>query len=385
MVRKKATFNLDESTHQRLKLSATVQKREMVELVEEALGIYLEWKKMTKTEKNELELYRIAERSGPGRATDADFLYVAKTLNEPHEVLAQLLEYLDGQQYLVVEVNENKTGLRPFRSFPEGKLCFYHGGAIRLQLTVPGRQRFEQLEMEEEWETRRPRVASWREKASAFRTERVSALAGGQALVPIAPGPKIVMHCIPLESFGTETERDIFALDGVNPMYWQEQEGGLRAWRMETNLEGNSCFDLQGELPSLAYTQIFRTGAIEAVRAGILSGLVFPKIIPSLSYERAVVTYVPHCFELMRRLGCEAPILLGISLVGVKGLKLADSRKEIEQDVLMLPEIMVEDLSIRPSSLLKPALDRVWNACGVSGSPYFDNAGNWVGQQRSKV
>lgn len=375
--KKKATFNLEESTHQRLKLSAAVQKREMVELLEEALGMYLEWKKMTKIEKDELELYRIAERNGPGRATQANFDYLSNNLDEA-PVLAQLLEYLDGR-YLTVEVNDNKTGFKSFRSFPEGQESLYHDGVIRLQLTIPGRQRFEQLKMEEEWELRRPRVASWREKAAAFRSERVAALASGQSLVPIAEGPKVVMHCIPLESFGTETDRDIFALGGVYPMYWTR----LKGWGMRINLEGNVCV-ASGE-PSLAYTQIFRTGALEAVRVGILGTLLYPNIIPSLSYEEAVVTYVPHCLQLMRHLGCEAPILIGISLVGIKGLKMPDSEKEIEQNVLVLPEVMVEDLSIRPSSLLKAPLDRVWNACGSPGSPYFDNSGNWVGQQRSPV
>jgi predicted HicB family RNase H-like nuclease len=39
--RKKATFNLDADLHQRLKVHAAVQGREMVSLVEEALKTYL--------------------------------------------------------------------------------------------------------------------------------------------------------------------------------------------------------------------------------------------------------------------------------------------------------------------------------------------------------
>jgi len=52
----------------------------------------------------------------------------------------------------------------------------------------------------------------------------------------------------------------------------------------------------------------------------------------------------------------------------------------IDRDVLMLPEI-VEDLSIPAASLLKPALDLVWNACGFSSPPYFDAAGKWIGRR----
>lgn len=40
--KKKATFNMDAELHHRLKVAAAVHRREMVEMVEEALGAYLE-------------------------------------------------------------------------------------------------------------------------------------------------------------------------------------------------------------------------------------------------------------------------------------------------------------------------------------------------------
>jgi len=54
----------------------------MVELVEEALGEYLGWNRMTKIEKDELERYRIAERDGPGRSAHANFGYLSNNLAE---------------------------------------------------------------------------------------------------------------------------------------------------------------------------------------------------------------------------------------------------------------------------------------------------------------
>jgi hypothetical protein len=119
------------------------------------------------------------------------------------------------------------------------------------------------------------------------------------------------------------------------------------------------------------------------VRVGILRSPRNPSFIPSLSYEQALVEYLPACFKILRDLGCSPPVLVGISLIGVRGLKLAvDPRSmtgsaPIDRDVLMLPEIVVEDLSAPVGPLLKPTLDLVWNACGHQSSPYFDAAGNW--------
>src|ERR1700678_668329 len=116
--KKKTTFNLSEYTHQGLKFAAASQKREMAELLEEALSAYFGWNKMTKIEKDELELYRIAERNGPGQATEANFNTISNTLDAA-TVLSQLLQYLHGK-YLIVEVNDNRTGYKDFSTFPEG-------------------------------------------------------------------------------------------------------------------------------------------------------------------------------------------------------------------------------------------------------------------------
>ena len=222
------------------------------------------------------------------------------------------------------------------------------------------------------------------EKISAFRSERIIALENGQALSPLAEGPKLVIHCMALESFGAKPQYDVLALDGIQPMYASR----LGGWGARINFEGR-IFVASGE-PSSAYTKIFRNGVIEAVRAGVLNSSQNPGVIPSLAYEEAVVTYLPQCFQIMRKLGCSPPVLVGISLIGVRGLKLAvdvmvelsmGGTKSIDRDVLMLPEIVVEDLSTPIGPLVKPTLDLVWNACGYSASPYFDAAGNWIGRR----
>jgi hypothetical protein len=220
------------------------------------------------------------------------------------------------------------------------------------------------------------------EKVAAFRSERIIALENGETLTPLAEGPKLVMHCMALESFGARHQYDVLALN-IQPMYATRLSG----YGMRVNFEGAIC--IASGTPSSAYTQVFRNGVIEAVRVGVLNSSREPGMIPSLAYEEAVVTYLPHCFEILKKLGCSPPVLVGISLVGVMGLKMAvDLRVQlsmvgsgtIERDVLMLPEIVVEDLSTRAAPLLKPVLDLVWNACGYPASLYFDDAGNWIGR-----
>jgi hypothetical protein len=157
LVKRKATFNLNEDTHQGLRLAAAAWKREMVEVVEAALGEYLGWNRMTKIEHDELTLYRTAEFNGQGRQTETAFNDLCKKLGySPNDatVVAQLLEYLNTQGLLTVEPNDNRTGYKSFTSFPDGRNWLYQACAIRLQLTIPGRIRFQVLQAREEWESR---------------------------------------------------------------------------------------------------------------------------------------------------------------------------------------------------------------------------------------
>jgi hypothetical protein len=193
------------------------------------------------------------------------------------------------------------------------------------------------------------------------------------------------MHCIPLESFGATPQYDVLALY-VEPMYASRLSG----YGMRVNFEGS--ISIASGTPPSAYTQIFRNGVIEAVRANILNSSYQPEIIPSLTFEEALITYLPYCLNILKSLTCTPPFLVGISLIGVRGLRMGVAPNvqwsmgisgAIERDVLVLPEILIEDLSMPASALLKPTLDLVWNACGYPASIYFDSDGNWIGRQHS--
>jgi len=221
------------------------------------------------------------------------------------------------------------------------------------------------------------------EKVREFRSERIIALANGQTLTPLADGAKLVMHVMALESFAAQQQYDIFAIE-LRPMYATR----LGGWGDRINFEGKIII-ASGEPPS-AYTQIFRNGVIEAVRVGVLNGSRDYNVIPSLAYEEALVGYLPECLDALRRLGCQPPVLIGISLLGVRGLRLAvDVNMEInmggvrpiDREVLMLPEMLIDDLSSPFEPFLKPILDLVWNACGMPSSPHFDEAGHWIGRR----
>ena len=49
------------------------------------------------------------------------------------------------------------------------------------------------------------------------------------------------------------------------------------------------------------------------------------------------------------------------------------------EDVLNLPEIVIEERAAEPTKVLRPLFDMVWNAFGFSRSFNYDEQGNWSG------
>ncbi len=114
------------------------------------------------------------------------------------------------------------------------------------------------------------------EKLLAFRSERIIALASGQTLAPLGKGPMLVIHCLPLESFSGKSQFDVLALRDIKPL----GAARLAGYGSRVNFEGRICVAHSSDDAS-AYTQVFRNGAIEAVRVGILNSSTKPRRIPS--------------------------------------------------------------------------------------------------------
>ena len=76
-----------------------------------------------------------------------------------------------------------------------------------------------------------------------------------------------------------------------------------------------------------------------------------------------------------------------LSLLGVAGYGMGVSQHRffgnpgypIDRDVLIMPEILIENYEADVGRALRPAFDSVWNAAGWSGSINYDQTGRWVG------
>ncbi len=222
------------------------------------------------------------------------------------------------------------------------------------------------------------------ERIRAFRTDRIIALSNNQTPIPFMNSPKVVLHCIPLEPFASATQFDLLPIyentAAIPPM-------GTTVWDRRLNLNGVLVFGSQQPCPS--YTQIYRNGTLEIVQGRILANEYQDRmVIPSVTYEQYILQYLSRCLQLLQEIGANAPVVVALTLLTTRGLYMGVRNTwgdqpgfPIDSDSLILPEVVVEDLAIPASQILRPLFDLIWNACGLPQSLNFDENGNWNGRR----
>ena len=74
-----------------------------------------------------------------------------------------------------------------------------------------------------------------------------------------------------------------------------------------------------------------------------------------------------------------------VTLIGVKDYRLTLSERyrtgasdfnRVDRDILVIPEVIVEDYHQLAEAILKPAFDIIWQSAGLTGSMNYDENGN---------
>lgn len=216
------------------------------------------------------------------------------------------------------------------------------------------------------------------EKIRSFREDRISKIFSGETPVPLGDGSKIVIHLVPLNAFYPGQNYDIEEItsDLSNLRPFDDAPYGSRY-----NLDGFLTYHGFSDSDLLSYLQIYRNGIIESTDSYILS----EDHIPSEYFEEKIIRSINSYLDIQKNLRVETPILMFLTLIGVKGKYMSvdrpfEGRKKhpvIDRDILSLPEFIIEEYDRGISMILRSCIDTVWNACGFPGSPNFNEEGKW--------
>ena len=219
---------------------------------------------------------------------------------------------------------------------------------------------------------------SLNEKIKRFREDRIAHLFANETPVPLRNNAKLVLHLIPLISLNPSTTYDI---DKLEPKVAYYVPMSTRGSGRRYNLDGLLSYSVTGDV-SYSYTQLYRSGIVEAVDACTLDANG-NKVIPSINFEQELILALPNYLSALKSLNVELPIVTFLTLVGVKGYSMATDRFfqgescQIDRDVLLLPETIIDSYDVKAEVILKPVFDAIWNSCGFPKSLNYNDKGEW--------
>jgi hypothetical protein len=226
------------------------------------------------------------------------------------------------------------------------------------------------------------------ERIRQFRTERIAKINADETPVPLEHNPKIVLHVLPIACLTSGTNIDV-NLASKNYSSLQPITSSY-SWNHRYNFDGIVTYPGISSANDYSYTQLFRNGAIEAVDAYILEARQGRKIISSVYYEEKLIQHLQQYLQLQQYFELNPPVIIMLSLLGVRNyiMTIGDgwdhSRhiNSIDRDILIIPEIIVDDYGTKASDILRPAFDAIWQACGWDCCKNYDASGNWIGNRR---
>lgn len=221
---------------------------------------------------------------------------------------------------------------------------------------------------------------TFQNEIKAFREDRISDIYSNNAQIELEEVAKTVIHIIPINAFSLSQKYDINTID-FNDLELIYGHADVH----RNNLDGIISYNSH---ESDGYVQIYRNGIIEAVDLYYTKPSADRNAIPAGLYEPALMEAIKQYLKILHNLDVETPIFIFISLIGVKGATLGLNSQEfrlssrrvhhlIDRDVLLLPEVTIEEYESQIEKSMKVTFDAIWNACGYVSSYHFDDDGNW--------
>jgi hypothetical protein len=225
-----------------------------------------------------------------------------------------------------------------------------------------------------------------------FRADRVAKIAAGGAPVTLLDGGILVLQVVPFSAFSpgssfpfNRAARDPNEFSTILNTTARQHQITFDGLLITSNL------DLP-PIPQRAYTQVHRTGAVEAVASSLARGENHDSLILA-QLDAIIIRYSGLYMHSLHALGIEPPLAVLTSLVGVKGMKVLKEfvpvgalwgdmpSTALTQDQYHFVETIVDSVPANDREAavqLRGTLDHIANAAGLASSPSFNASGTYT-------
>lgn len=231
-------------------------------------------------------------------------------------------------------------------------------------------------------------AGTFAEKAERFWNARALRIVTGQTPVPLLNNPKLILHLLPVASFGSSLQIDLTQVNQHESDLYTPI-GNEHSFSRRYNFDGYLSYGEPTSEGFESYLQLFRSGILEAVDAYLLRPrpVIQPgteRFIPLTRTETVLLNAVERGLRLYKSFEIAPPIGVKVAMMGVKGYRVIDPDKRVyahteevlEHENLLFPDVLIQDFSENPSHLLRPLFDALWQSGGHRRSQNYDASGN---------
>lgn len=224
---------------------------------------------------------------------------------------------------------------------------------------------------------------STNERIRQFRMERLGNIVAGDIPSPLQENqPRVVVHVLPLSSFSSNVQYPLDDLEYNTDLLRPLALVRSNRWY---NLDGLVVQSWHKDKPA-GYIVLYTSGKIEEVDTYLTGREYHENMINVYMLEKCMLESVSRHLAIYQKLGIESPIVVMLSLLGVRGIELSASgsppfsTKPIDRDNLIIPEVVLPNNQADVVAYLRPIFDAIWRSGGWRKSETFSDDGKFRGQ-----
>jgi hypothetical protein len=235
--------------------------------------------------------------------------------------------------------------------------------------------------------------ASFLERASTFRLDRIAKIIGGETPLPLSKGPKAVIHLVPYSYVEPSFQIDIGRIDDIRLNIIQEPTQYL-SWANSYNFDGIATLRHAGKADEYPGSrQVFRKGAIEFVEDCAM--VTRPGEILGIDFEVKLFRWLGSCIEFLGTCDARPPYAFLLSILDAGGYRMRPLKEDLDrdfwqdhenfsicQDDLLCHEIVLDDVKADIPKMVRPVIDSIWQASGYQRSLNYNQDGAWIDRRK---
>lgn len=215
-----------------------------------------------------------------------------------------------------------------------------------------------------------------------FRDQRITAILNDETPFEMTDyQQKTMFHLIPVNAFDTGKKYTFDNLNYFNQLMPLTSSG----WNNCFNLDGYLTYSLDQKNKCYSYSQFYKSGIIEALVCGFVYDQDKERIFYPNSFEAEILRGLYNYKSIYENMGISPPYIIFLTFIGFKNVIVTQDHLfrsslrtvKIHKDIVKFPEVIWDNLDVKPETVLKPILDTVWNSGGYKGSPNYDAEGHY--------